>query len=141
MVKILSAYSEDKPKVKLICEEKTLTQQQFKDECDINQIVERYLKTGLWSGASLVVPTSHPMYGNFVNIPDFREAMNQIVEARENFESLPPNVRKRFQNDPIELIEFIGKPENVDEAIKMGLMKPKPVVVPEVVPDANTKPA
>ncbi len=46
-----------------------------------------------------------------------------MIEAQENFMRLPANIRKRFDNDPAQLIEFINDPNNLDEAINIGLAK------------------
>lgn len=94
--------------------------QSFKDECDINTIVGRFMKTGQ-------VPASAkaPMYGDFNGVNDFQTAMNAVIAAEEAFMEFPSDVRKRFANDPQMMMEFVADPDNKDEAIKLGLI-PKP---------------
>lgn len=138
MVKILTIYGEEKTKKTLKCG-KTLTQQNFKDECDVNRIMERYQVTG-YLVDPLRIRTAVPKYGEFTNVPDFQTAQNIIVEGREAFEKLPSGVRKYFANDPALYLSFITDSDNFDEAIKMGLLDPNYVprveeFSPDPVPD------
>lgn len=112
------------------------TQQDFKEECDINFIVERYSNTGLWS-ATLRPPVSKPMFGDFTSVPDFQGAMNVIAQAKEQFESLPASVRKRFNNDPMAMLEFVSDKNNYDEAVKLGIANPRPETTPAATPPAG----
>lgn len=104
----------------LQCLDKSLTQQQFGDEVDINTIVKRFNLTGQ-------LPTSFnmPTYGDFTGISDYHSALNIVREADEQFLSLPAHIRARFDNDPGKLIEFLEEPDNRDEAVKLGLVTPK----------------
>ena len=100
----------------------SMTQQQFKDEADINYIVLMYNSSG-------VMPTFHgdgqpaqPVFGDFASLPDNAQEMyNLMIEARNNFNSLPLEVRKRFNYDPASFLEFAENPENLDELVSMGL--------------------
>lgn len=97
------------------------TQQHFKDECDINMIIARSMKTG-----SLTDPTrpatALPMYGDFSSVADFHSAQNIIAEANQAFEQMSSAVRKRFNNNPAELLAFLEVESNRDEAIALGLV-------------------
>jgi phage internal scaffolding protein len=81
-----------------------MAQQQFREECDINTIMERFGRTG-----ELVAPIRMPQYGDFDGVNDYHSAMNAIVEAQSAFDSLPAKVRARFSNDPAEFLEFCFK--------------------------------
>lgn len=99
----------------------SLTQQQFKDECDINKIMDRYLRTGVLSDPlNMRGPGT---YGDFTEMGDYQENMNKIIAAREMFDSLPSKVRNRFGNNPAEMINFVLDSSNKNEAIKLGLLK------------------
>jgi len=111
----------------LHCEDATLTQQHFKDECDINNILRQFNVTGL-----LPESTLSPRYGDFTGITDYHSALNQVIAAEDEFMRLPANIRSRFDNDPANLIDFLEKSENKDEAIKLGLIN-KPDELPQVV--------
>ncbi len=107
-----------------------MTQQQFKEECDINRIMDRYLRTGVLSDPlSLRGPGT---YADFTEMGDYMANMNKVVEAREMFESLPAKVRERFANNPANMIEFVMDSSNKEEAIKLGLLKIEKEVVEKV---------
>jgi len=105
----------------LNCEDESRAQQQFKDEVDINTIVDRFGVTGE-SPPAMQFPTEQ----DFTEAFDFQTSMNVIVKAREEFMTMPAKTRARFQNDPQTFMEFIHNPENVDEAIKLGLAVKRP---------------
>lgn len=98
------------------------TQQHFAEEVDINTIVKRFGLTG-------ELPQNVPMVlqGDFTNVLDFQSAMDMIVSAREAFMAQPAEVRARFRNDPQEFLDFVSAKENLDEAIKLGLVRSESV--------------
>nr|QJB18905.1 MAG: internal scaffolding protein [Microvirus sp.] len=104
------------------CEEPSLAQQQFKDECDINNILKQFNITGQ-------LPTSplEPRYGDFTGIYDYHSALNSVIAAEDGFMALPADLRSRFLNDPANLIDFLSNESNRDEAIKLGLIENKVV--------------
>ena len=104
----------------LRCEDASLTQQQFKEESDINTIVDRFLKSG-------VLPTaaSMPQYVDYEGVFDFQSAMNVVRQADENFMRLDAKVRARFNNSPQAFLEFFANPDNAEEAVRLGLAIPK----------------
>lgn len=124
--------------VTLKCLEKSLTQQQFKDEVDINKMLAKFK-----IGVSLPGPVALPSYGDFTGIKDYRSALDAVRSASAAFASLPLAVRQRFQNDPQQFLEFATNADNLDALREMGLA-PKapdapPVVKVEVVnPPAST---
>jgi phage internal scaffolding protein len=104
----------------LHCEDATLTQQQFKDECDINNIMEKFGMTGLLPQNPLSAN-----YGDFTGVNDYHTALNAIIAAEDQFEALPAQIRSRFGNDPANLIDFMENPENRSEAETLGLLVQK----------------
>ena len=113
----------------LHCEDATLTQQHFKDECDINNILRQFNITGQLPDTPL-----SPRYGDFTGISDYHTALNQVIAAEHEFMRLPADLRARFENDPAQLIQFLENMDNKDEAIKLGLVN-KPEDLPQVVED------
>lgn len=114
---------------------KSMAHQSMRDECDINRIMERWLKTGVLEHRNRY--EGH--YGDFLDVPaDYHQAANQVLAAQEMFLELPAKVRKRFGNDPGAFLEFVGDPENRSELEKLGLAKPKP---PEDLIEDPKKPA
>lgn len=93
----------------------TLTQQQFRDECDINTIMDRYISTGE------VPQFVGAFYDDFTSMASYHEAQNILLDAQDEFLQLPAHIRERFHNDPGKLLDFIHNPENTEEAIRIGL--------------------
>ena len=99
----------------------SMTQAQFQDECDINKIMDRYMRTGCLSDPlSMRKPGT---YGDFSELGDYMENMNKVIEAREMFDALPAKVRERFGNNPGAMIDFVMDPANQKEAIDLGLLE------------------
>lgn len=101
--------------------EPSKTRQEFAADADINTIIERF---GI--GYEMPLNTTPPEQGDFTNLPDFTGAVKMVRAAQEVFNALPAKVRSRFQNEPEKYIEFFHDPENYDEALKLGLVKPRP---------------
>lgn len=93
------------------------TEQAHANEVDINQIVSRYQKTGILPGSS-----GTPIYGDFTQVDDYQSASEAVLAADAAFMSLGADVRKRFHNNPAELLAFLEDARNLDEAMDMGLV-------------------
>lgn len=108
------------------------TEKSHRQKCNINTIMAK-AKHGI------VTPTRQGgVYGDFSNVPDFQTALQRVTDAQRDFEALPAEIRKRFRNDPAELIAFVSDESNRDEAIAIGLIpKPDPVIpeIPEPDPE------
>ncbi len=109
----------------------SMTQQNFKDETDINNILAKYAKTGL-------IDHINKYGGHYSEMPDesdFHAAMNLVTNAQSMFAELPSGIRANFDNDPALFLDFLDDPENRDEAIEMGLF---PAEDPEPVAEDKT---
>lgn len=124
----------------LSCGEPSLAQQNFKDEVDINYILEKFKVTGqVPQGVRL------PEYGDFTGITNYRQAMDAVLTAREEFLQVPAKIRERFGHSPQAFLDFCSDPANKDELVKMGLSPkvevpkpPEPTLV-RVVPEPKAK--
>lgn len=94
-----------------------LTQQHQKEQVDINNVIRRYKKGEVITRVS----NFEAKFGDVTGI-DFQESMNLIINAQRSFDELPSRVRKRFNNSPEMLLEFMEDPGNRDEAIELGLI-------------------
>lgn len=120
------------------------TQQSFKDECDINILMKRFLV-----GGQLPVDVRMPTYGDFTGVSNFHEAVNAVRSASEAFMEMPPEVRARFDNDAGKFVDFCSDDANIEEARKLGLIPaaelppapPAPMAVRIVQDDPLDKPA
>lgn len=104
----------------LACPEITRTQQQFAEEADINNIVGKFLKTGLMPQGAVA-----PSYAMFEDVFDFQSAQNALIAAEKSFMAVPAEIRKRFDNDPQLYLEFCTDEKNLEEMRTMGLAIPK----------------
>lgn len=114
----------------------SMTQQQFKDECDINTIVKQFGLTGKLPSAVYA-----PTFGDFTEIEDFQSALHALQRASDSFMELPANVRERFNNDPARLVEFCSDERNREEMKALGLSRSAPPVPPKVPDPVNPTPA
>lgn len=96
--------------------EPSMTKQSFQDECNINNIMAKFQKTGAINHYA----KHAPHYGDATPI-QLTEALNIVIQAQDMFDDLPSSIRKRFNNSPEEFLEFVQNPENADEMVKMGL--------------------
>ena len=109
----------------LKCEDPSLTQQQFKEESDINTIVARFGITGIMP-ENFGMPSSSDFTET---VSDYHTALNMVRQADEDFMLLPANVRERFRNDPQNLMDFVENPANLAEARELKLARPEETVV------------
>lgn len=102
------------------------TKQSMKDECDINNIMRKFIKTG----AVAHVAKHGGEYG-FASAQSFHEAMEVLRKGTEMFEDLPSDLRKKFHNEPAEFLQFVQDEKNADAMRELGLALPK---TPEAIP-------
>lgn len=116
--------------------ERSMTQQQYQDECDINFLMKKYD-----NNINLVPPLNRGVYADMSEIPNYQEMLQTLDLAETAFMALPAQVRKRFGNDPGNLIEFLQDPNNYDEGVKLGLLNKRPddQITPIKSNDSNDK--
>lgn len=106
------------------------TKQSHKDETDIRHILRTFDKTGLITH----VQAGQQMYGDFTIINEYRENLEFVKRAENEFAELPAEIRKKFQNDPGSFFEFITNPDNNEEMIELGLAERPEETVLETPP-------
>ena len=117
----------------IVFEKPSRTKQSFAEECDLNRIMERYALPEAFAYAQAVKNGSQPIYDDFTTVGDYQEAMNIVLAAQEQFDNMPSNVRAFFDNDPVNMLQFVQKPEqNYEKGVELGLFKRKDVEVTEV---------
>lgn len=94
----------------------TRTQQQFKDDCDINLIMAKYIKTGV-----LDHQREHGAEYGFASSDTFRDSMEIVSKANSMFEDLPSSIRSKFENNPAKFLDFVQDPKNLKQMQEMGL--------------------
>ena len=96
--------------------------QSAKKECDVNHIVKKYKTTGLITH----LRDGQGSYLDLSEVGDLSNSLNIVASAQQKFDQLPAELRKRFGNSPVQLVEFLSNSENDLEAVKLGLK-----VIPE----------
>lgn len=97
--------------------EPSKTDPSFQKDCDVNHILDKYMRTGELSHRA----TQQGQYGDFSQVQDFHQAMTLVQNAKMDFEQLPPQIRYRFRNKMENYVAFIQDSRNDEEAIKLGL--------------------
>lgn len=100
----------------LVCPEPTLTQQHQAKETDINYIVQQFGVTG-----QLPQSLNMPTYADFDAVFDYQTAMNAIIQANQEFMTLPAEVRKQFNNSPAEFLDFIDNNPDPQKLVDLGI--------------------
>lgn len=133
-MEIRKAYDRTRKTFKTVGE--SLTHQSMAPECDINRIMLKWQKTGVIEHRN----EFQGQYGDFSEVPTYQEAMDKVIRGQEVFMTLPSTVRKQFENDPGQFLEFATDPKNHDQMVEMGLAEPQ-VIEPETKPAKGKKSA
>lgn len=101
----------------------SLTQQEFKESCDINNILAKFSVQAQALGVdpSQLMPQDQGSYGDFSNLDDFQTAQNKIAFLNDQFSNLPSSVRRKFGDDLNVFIGAISDPTRVDELGELGV--------------------
>jgi len=100
--------------------ETSLTQQQFRDECDINVVLQQYNVQELVSADT--VDLRDMAFGNFAAWDSYEDVEASLVLAQEAFATLPASTRARFDNDLATCVAWLDDPQNYAEATDMGII-------------------
>lgn len=104
-------------------------------EVNINNILKR-----IKAGQLPPELNGQPFYGDVSEIGDLASCFEKIQAANELFMSYPAELRERFDNDPVKMVEFLEDPGNLKEAVELGLALRRPVPEPPA-PPAGSPPA
>lgn len=125
-------YSQDKIKKVVDCSgDEKITEDFHQEATNINNIVERYARTG-------ILPQGRQgQYIDVSNVPDFQQMQQHVIDITRKFEMLPAKIRNEFNNDVNEYVAFVSTATE-DQIYEKGLVK-KPVeevpVVEEIPPE------
>lgn len=117
----------------------SMTKQEFLQETDINNILKQYSQSGM-----IKHMRANAEAGGYQDLPDpqdFQDSLHQVEAARASFMSLPSRVRARFENDPVQFLEFVADPANAKELVDLGLAIARPADPPLTSIDVETPPA
>lgn len=127
------------PQTRYVQTTEDMAKQEFKEECDINRIVDRFAQSGLVTHLARGVP----QFADVSEMGDYRSAIETVREAQEFFMGLPAKVRAEFNNDPAQLLDAAHNPEYWDRLIELGILEAaeSPHAPPTPPPAAPAPPA
>lgn len=97
------------------CPEESLTKQEFKEETDINVILQRFMRTG--------EPPPMPLPEHFTDITgrtSYYEMQSKIATANESFYLLNAQKRAEFQNDPTRWADAVVQAVEYGDRERLG---------------------
>lgn len=91
--------------------------QSFKDETDLNTLIQRAENGDLSAFSSAV-------FGDFTQMPEtYADALNVVIEAEREFNGLPADIKEKFNGDFHQYIATAGSP---DWLAKFGIVTAAP---------------
>lgn len=113
-----------------VCREPTMTRQSEVAAADVNEIMKRYEKTGVFP-----VDGREAAFTDVSTVGSYRDALEVVQRATEGFMALPAAVRERFGNDAVTFVDMVsGGVLAPEELLELGLVEKAaepPVVAPE----------
>lgn len=97
-----------------------MTSQSEAPNCDLNVLVRRF------GVGPLLRPVSPEAFGVYDADLDLQSALQTVSDAEAAFMSLPAAVRKRFNNDPLELLASLHDESKREELEELGILKERP---------------
>jgi len=80
-------------------------QQHFKNDCDINQILEKHRL-----GLPVMQVKVNPIFdekGEYLEAGDYQDALEKVIKADAAFAELPAKIRKYYNNSPAEYLQGV----------------------------------
>jgi hypothetical protein len=105
----------------------SMCQKHFQDECNINNILKKYRKTGIIDH----VTKARLVYGDFNQYKDAAQNLDKVAKAQQLFEQLPAELRNEFKNSIPGFFDYISQAKNFDQCVAWGIFD-KPAPAPEV---------
>lgn len=99
-------------------EKPSMTDQDKKQECDLNYIIQNYVRLGK------ELPYAHAQYGDIsrLSLKDYQDAMLLTAEMKSNFEDLPASEREKFHNSVSEYVDYISNYNNLKDCLERKLV-------------------
>lgn len=103
------------------------------DSVDINKLMEKYDPAGKAFAKAITqgITTDAGMaYDDFTDAKTLQEALDISIHAQQQFAMLPANLRNRFENNPINFLNFVNDEKTLDEQYNLGI-RVRPVEPPK----------
>lgn len=116
-----------------VSDEPSLTDESFKQECDIDFIISNFVQRG-------INPPEHQVqYGKQFTSEDFVRSMETVAECKSAFEELPAIEKEKFNNSVTNFLDFVSNPENLRYSYEHGYIDPMSVSEADVYPERFEK--
>lgn len=108
----------------LTCQLPSLTDQQFKDDADVNILCARYRERGYFYNPLSPIKGERrmPQFGDFSTLPDLGTALDVVTKAQDMFMRLPAEVREACGHDPAAFVALEKNPQMHELLFKYGLL-------------------
>jgi len=114
-----------------------ITKQSMAAECDINNILKQYSKTGIMEH----INTANAQWLDLPSQIEYQRSLNTMIAAEDAFAQLPAAVRDYYLNDPENLLAALDNPQQADKLREFGILKPLPEPAPSPAPAPAANPA
>lgn len=98
----------------------SMTNLENADSADVNKIIEKFILSGTVDNIAQGEAMENVQLSTQT---DYHETHRVLQNARRSFMKLGEEVRTKFHNDPIEMLEFMKDPKNIEECHRLGLTK------------------
>lgn len=98
--------------------DESLTHQEFYEDTKTENIINKYVRIG----ANPYLPAAVGQFLDTTTISDFQTNMERFRAVSEYFDSLPSDIRLKFQNNPKLFAQFASNPENKSALEELGLI-------------------
>lgn len=115
--KIRSAYDGSRVR-RTVGEGPSMVREAFKDECDINQIVQRYA-----AGAQMPPRPGDALYADVSGLSDYKSAVDQVLAAYANLDAMPEKARALLKNDPEGFRHALLNATQSEDLVALGILK------------------
>lgn len=108
---------------------------------DVNELMKKWDPSGQQFNRAIsqgmVTPTGMH-YDDFTDGKTLQEALDIANHAKEQFAMLPANLRNRFENNPINFLNYVNDPNTLEEQYSLGIRvkkveAPKDATIQDVV--------
>lgn len=120
-------------KVVTVNNDPSKTDQQYKEDCDTNTILNKFMRTGQITHLAKRQGT----FQDVSEIQDLSETLMIVKRAEQDFLQYPSKIRKKFNNSVTQMAEWLQDPDNNEEAVKLGLKTLASALPSENKPDGG----
>lgn len=125
------------PDTGLYKDDVSLADQSQRDDCDINEIVEKHKRAGVLDDLLNRGSIEPKMFDDVSDRPTFQEALHIVANANDMFMALPAKVRREFDNDPAQFLAAYHDPAQADRLRALGVLPSLPDVAPVTSKDES----